>query len=77
MLVIPQNPVHILLFSQPGLKGNAKSYGNHPTEISDEKHVSIGEGVRAQKSGFHTHGFEYSCGLLTVRRISQVAQVQQ
>lgn len=56
MLVILYKPVHVLLFSQPSLKGNAKHCGNHlPKEMPDEKHVSVAEGVRAKKFGFHTH----------------------
>lgn len=53
MLVIPYKPVHVLVFSQPSLKGNGRRYGNHlPKEIPDEKHVSVAESVRAKKFGF-------------------------
>lgn len=56
MLVIPYKSLHVLLFPQPSLKGNAKHYGNHlPKEIPDEKHMSVAEDIRAEKFGFHTH----------------------
>lgn len=58
MLVIPYQPVRILLFSQSILKGNAKHYCNHsPKEIPDEKHLSVTERIRANK--FFTLIFEY------------------
>lgn len=56
MLVIPYKPVHVLLFSQLRLKGNAKHYGNHlPKEITEEKHVPVTEGIREKNFGFHIH----------------------
>lgn len=53
MLLILYKPLHVLSFSQPSPKGNAKHHGNHLTkEITDEKHVSGAEGVRAKQFGF-------------------------
>lgn len=53
MLVILYKPLHVLSFSQPSPKGNAKHHGNHLTkEIADEKHVSGAEGIRAKQFGF-------------------------
>ena len=56
MLVAPYTPVHVLLFSQPGPKGNARHDGNHLQEaVPDGKHVSVAKGRRAKKFGFHAH----------------------
>lgn len=76
MLVIPYKPVHVLLFSQLRLKGNAKLYGNHlPEEIPEEIHVPVAEGI-SKEVWFSYTFFEYFCDLLTVGSVNQVAQVQ-
>lgn len=49
-LVVPYQPVCVLLFSQSTLKGNAKHYCSHsPKEIPDEKHLSVAERIRVSK----------------------------
>lgn len=70
MLVIPYKLVHVLLFSQPGLRGNARRYGNRlPEGIPHEKPVSVAEGERAKNVEFHTCVFEYSCDLLALSNV--------
>lgn len=77
MLVIPHKPVHVLLFSQPGLKGNAKSHGNHLPKRNFRLKACVYSRCKSKEVWFSHALFAYSCGLLTVRRISRVAQVQQ